>query len=65
MSKFRMITTSGAALAFAAAAALALPAAAAAEPFESQPTPLGCAAGLGTVLGATSISIHSKEAGCR
>lgn len=58
MSRIRMIRRAGAVVAIAAAGTLGLPAIASAEPFEMQPMPLGCADGMGTVLGVT----HNEQA---
>lgn len=58
MSRIRMIRRAGAVAAIAAAGTLGLPAVASAVPFENQPMPLGCADGMGTVLGVT----HDEQA---
>lgn len=54
MSKIRTVRRTGAVVVIAAAAALGVPALANAEPFEVQPNPLGCADGMGQVLGVTT-----------
>lgn len=58
MRSKQKIYSSGAAFALAGGIALVLPAAASAVPFDNQPSPMGCADGMGTVFAVE----HAEQA---